>query len=219
LPSEAAATILGLDTSAAQCAAALVSGGRVIAWRVEPMEKGQAERLFPMVEEMLAGAGADWAKLAAVGVCTGPGNFTGLRLSVAAARGIALARGIPAIGVSLFEALADGGTALVTLDARGGLLFVQAVRDGRAEGAARVLGIDELTPAPGMTCLGHRAAEVAGRVGGVAGSEAVRADPAAVARLAGARMGTPGPRPAPLYLRPADAAPPSEAPPPILGDA
>jgi tRNA threonylcarbamoyl adenosine modification protein YeaZ len=219
LPSEAAPTILGLDTSAAQCAAALVSGGRVIARRVEPMEKGQAERLFPMVEEMLAGAGADWAGLAAVGVCTGPGNFTGLRLSVAAARGIALARGIPAIGVSLFEALPEGGTALVTLDARGGLLFAQVVRDGRAEGAARVLGIDELAPAPGVTCLGHRAAEVAARVGGVAGSEAVRADPAAVARLAGARLGTPGPRPAPLYLRPADAAPPSEAPPPILDDA
>jgi tRNA threonylcarbamoyl adenosine modification protein YeaZ len=182
------------------------------------MEKGQAERLFPMVEEILAGAGADWAGLAAVGVCTGPGNFTGLRLSVAAARGIALARGIPAIGVSLFEALADGGTALVTLDARGGLLFVQQVRNGRAEGPARVVGIDELAAAPGMVCLGHRAAEVAARVGGVAGSEAVRADPAAVARLAAARMGAPGPRPAPLYLRPADAAPPSEAPPPILDD-
>jgi tRNA threonylcarbamoyl adenosine modification protein YeaZ len=219
LPSDAAPIILGLDTSAAQCAAALVSGERVIARRVEPMEKGQAERLFPMVEDMLEGAGADWAGLAAVGVCTGPGNFTGLRLSVAAARGIALARGIPAIGVSLFEALADGGTAMVTLDARGGLLFMQGVRDGRAEGAARVLGIDELAPAPGMTCLGHRAAEVAARVGGIAGSEAVRADPVAVARLAGARLGAPGPRPAPLYLRPADAAPPSEAPPPILDDA
>lgn len=219
MPSDATPIILGLDTSAAQCAAALVSGGRVIARRVETMEKGQAERLFPMLEEMLAGAGVDWAGLAAVGVCTGPGNFTGLRLSVAAARGIALARGIPAIGVSLFEALAEGGTALVTLDARGGHLFVQRVRDGRAEATARVLGIDELAPAPGMPCLGHRAAEVAARVGGVAGSETVRADPVAVARLAASRLGAPGPRPAPLYLRPADAAPPSEAPPLILDDA
>jgi len=219
LPSDAAPIILGLDTSAAQCAAALVSGGQVIARRVEAMEKDQAERLFPMLEEMLAGAGVDWAGLAAVGVCTGPGNFTGLRLSVAAARGIALARGIPAIGVSLFEALAEGGTALVTLDARGGHLFAQRVCDGRAEGTARVLGIDELAPAPGTTCLGHRAVEVAARVGGVAGSETVRADPVAVARLAAARLRAPGPRPAPLYLRPADAAPSSEAPPLILDDA
>jgi tRNA threonylcarbamoyladenosine biosynthesis protein TsaB len=219
LPSDPPRIILGIDTSAAQCAAALVSGGRVIARRVEAMEKGQAERLFPMVEEMLEGAGADWAGLAAVGVCTGPGNFTGLRLSVAAARGIALARGIPAIGVSRFEALAAGGSALVTLDARGGMLFVQEVRDGRAEGTARVLGIDDLAPAPGMACLGHRAAEVAAWIGGVAGSEAARADPVAVARLAEARLDAPGPRPAPLYLRPADAAPASEAPPRILDDA
>jgi tRNA threonylcarbamoyladenosine biosynthesis protein TsaB len=103
--------ILAFDTSAAHCAAALVSGERVIARRVEAMPKGQAERLLPMIEEMLAGAGLAWADLAALAVCTGPGNFTGTRIGVAAARGIALGLGVPAIGVTRMD-LAPAGAAL-----------------------------------------------------------------------------------------------------------
>ena len=54
------------------------------------MEKGQAERLMPMLAEMLAEAGVGFGDLARIGVGTGPGNFTGVRISVAAARGLAL---------------------------------------------------------------------------------------------------------------------------------
>jgi tRNA threonylcarbamoyladenosine biosynthesis protein TsaB len=100
--------ILAFDTSAAHCAAALLSGGRVRARREEAMAKGQAERLMPMLEEVLDEAGVAWAGLDAVAVCVGPGNFTGLRLSVAAARGLALSLGKPAVGVTRFEALAEG---------------------------------------------------------------------------------------------------------------
>ena len=98
--------ILAFDTSAARCAAALVSGGRVLAARDEAMDRGQAERLLPMLEAMLAEAGVGWAALDGLAVCTGPGNFTGLRIAVAAVRGLALALGVPAVGVTAFEALA-----------------------------------------------------------------------------------------------------------------
>jgi hypothetical protein len=100
--------ILAFDTAAAHCAAALVQGDAVLARRDEPMARGQAERLLPMLEEMLAETRRGWADLDALAVCTGPGNFTGLRLAVAAARGLAMGLGIPAIGVSRFEALAEG---------------------------------------------------------------------------------------------------------------
>jgi len=70
------------------------------------MARGQAERLMPMLEEMLAQAGHAWRDLAAIGVGTGPGNFTGIRIAVSAARGLSLALGVPAIGVSGFEILA-----------------------------------------------------------------------------------------------------------------
>ena len=78
--------VLGFDTSAAHCAAAVVSGGRVLACRVEPMARGQAERLFPLLEALLSQAGVTWRDLSAIGVGTGPGNFTGIRIAVAAAR-------------------------------------------------------------------------------------------------------------------------------------
>ena len=84
---------LGFDTSAAHCAAALVSGTRILAARHEEMTKGQAERLFPLLAELLAEAGVDWRDLSVVGVGTGPGNFTGIRIAVAAARGMDRATG------------------------------------------------------------------------------------------------------------------------------
>ncbi|MFP4451570.1 MAG: tRNA (adenosine(37)-N6)-threonylcarbamoyltransferase complex dimerization subunit type 1 TsaB, partial [Rhodosalinus sp.] len=97
--------VLGFDTSAAHCAAALLSGDRLIAARAEEMGRGQAERLMPMLEEMLAEAGVGWSDLDVLGVGTGPGNFTGLRIAVAAARGLALALDVPAVGVSGFEVI------------------------------------------------------------------------------------------------------------------
>ena len=71
------AYILAFDTSAAHCAAALLRGDQLILSRLEPMEKGQAERLMGLLDEMLAEAGIGWCDLAAVAVGTGPGNFTG----------------------------------------------------------------------------------------------------------------------------------------------
>ncbi|HMO73599.1 MAG TPA: tRNA (adenosine(37)-N6)-threonylcarbamoyltransferase complex dimerization subunit type 1 TsaB, partial [Paracoccaceae bacterium] len=96
--------ILGFDTSAAHCAAALLSGGRVLAAVEEPMATGQAERLMPMLEGMLAAQGLGWRDLSRIGVGTGPGNFTGVRIAVAAARGLALGLGVPAGGGGGVEA-------------------------------------------------------------------------------------------------------------------
>ena len=101
--------ILAFDTSAAHCAAVLLSGSSVLALRHEEMTRGQAERLMPLLLELLAEAGAGWRDLAALAVGTGPGNFTGLRISVAAARGVALSTGLPAFGVDGFAARAEGG--------------------------------------------------------------------------------------------------------------
>ncbi|WP_207103063.1 tRNA (adenosine(37)-N6)-threonylcarbamoyltransferase complex dimerization subunit type 1 TsaB, partial [Paracoccus shandongensis] len=99
---------LGFDTSAAHCAAALLRGDTVLAQASEAMTKGQAERLFPLLESLLSDAGLDWRDLDVIGVGIGPGNFTGIRIAVAAARGLALSLGIPAVGVTATEAAALG---------------------------------------------------------------------------------------------------------------
>ena len=96
-------TVLAFDTAAAHCAAVLVSGGERVASFVESMERGQAECLFPRLESLLAGQAVRWRDLGAVGVGTGPGNFTGIRIAVSAARGLAFALRIPAIGITAFE--------------------------------------------------------------------------------------------------------------------
>ena len=194
--------ILGFDTSAAHCAAVLLCGDHVVQ-RFEAMVKGQAERLMPMLEEMLAEAGIGWADLCAIGVGTGPGNFTGVRISVAAARGLALGLGVPAIGVSSFEAMALGAALPVTvvMDARRDEVYVQ---DFGEDGP----GTAQLIPAQDMPSQG--------RVIGL-GRDAPQYPLAeAIARIAASRWQSPQPRPAPFYLRGADAAPPSDPPPVIL---
>lgn len=194
--------ILAFDTSAAHCAAALLSGDRL--WlKTEAMEKGQAERLMPLIAELLAEAGMALADVGAVAVGTGPGNFTGVRISVAAARGLALGLGVPAIGVTRLEAAAFGLPRPVTVieDARRGEVYVQRFGVDGPE-AARIVPASELETIEGA----------------VAGREGLASLPIAeaIARIALTRLGTVQPRPAPFYLRGADAAPPSDPPPVIL---
>ncbi len=190
--------VLGFDTSAAHCAAALLSGARLLTRRAEEMGRGQAERLFPLLEEVLAEGGVTWADLDRIGVGVGPGNFTGIRISVSAARGLALALDIPAVGVSQFDAIryAADGAKVPAVSAPRDRVYVAC--DGEAP-KLMPLAAAEAQALP--LAFPPEAAELAERI----------------ARIAAARTGAIAP-PAPLYIRPADAAPPREAPPVILDD-
>lgn len=190
--------VLGFDTSAAHCAAALLRGDQLLAERFEERARGQAERLIPMLEEILAEAGHRWSDLDALGVGVGPGNFTGIRIAVSAARGLALGLGVPAVGVSGFDArkTADQLTAIPAPRDQ-----VYAALPGEAP---------RLMPAP--------EAEEAARSAGL--SFAPEASPADLARRiaehAGQRYQHDPEPPAPLYLRAADAAPARDLPPRLI---
>jgi tRNA threonylcarbamoyladenosine biosynthesis protein TsaB len=215
------ALVLAFDTSAAHCAAALVQGDAVLAAASEPMSRGQAERLMPLLEDLLSAAGVGWGDLDAIGVGIGPGNFTGVRISVAAARGLALALGIPAVGVSAFEAHAEGltGPVLALADSGRGEILAQVLKDGRALAPAAA-SLEAFAGLEGATlCTGFDARRVAGVLGTRAGVERALPDPARIARVARARLDAPVARPAPLYLRSADAAPSAETAPVLLDDA
>jgi tRNA threonylcarbamoyladenosine biosynthesis protein TsaB len=211
LPSEpgtGSGLVLGFDTSAARSAPALVCGDRVLAVRIEAMPRGQAERLLPMLGEVLAEAGANWVDLGALAVCTGPGNFTGIRIGVAAARGLALGLGVPAVGVTAFEAHSRAAPASQTfaLPAQG-RWFCQPAEGGEMTGSPSEVDVPlasaDARSLVGMTCSGP-------------------VDPSSVAlwaaeRLARGRIDAHA-RPVPFYLREADAAPSAEPPPRILDD-
>ena len=181
------------------------------------MSRGQAERLIPLLTEVLQAGGHGWADLDALAVGVGPGNFTGIRISVSAARGLALGLGIPAVGVSQFEALAEGlpRPLAVVEDARRSEVYVQEFTP--APGEPLLLDVSDAQGFSAVPVVGSAAVAWAARTGGQA-IEARYPLAEAIAR-AGARKAAgprPAPRPAPLYIRPADAAPPAERPPLIL---
>ena len=187
------ALILAFDTSAGHCAAAVLDGDEVLAAQAEEMTRGQAERLFPLLQAVLDKAGRPLSDMTCIGVGTGPGNFTGTRIAVAAARGLSLSRDIPAIGVSTFEVirLLWPGAAAGVPAPRGTL---HLLRPGASEPEAIAAdAAPEVKLPPPPVELAITIARLAARV-----------DPATCAP------------PAPLYLRPADAVPPRDAPPEIV---
>ena len=101
-----AVKLLAIDTACASCSAALWTDGVIVSSRSCEMARGQAEALMPMVAEVMQEAQADFAALDLIGVTIGPGSFTGLRTGLAAARGLALARSLPLVGVTTTESIA-----------------------------------------------------------------------------------------------------------------
>jgi tRNA threonylcarbamoyladenosine biosynthesis protein TsaB len=121
--------ILGLDTATASTAVGLSApGGLEVERRDDPplgARPAHAGRLLLLVEEVLAAAAADWGAIERIAVGVGPGSFTGLRLGIATARGLAQARDLPLVGVSSLAALAVGAD-LAVIDARRGEVFAAA---------------------------------------------------------------------------------------------
>jgi tRNA threonylcarbamoyladenosine biosynthesis protein TsaB len=130
--------VLGINTSGNACEAALVRDGVVAAVRTEEMAQGHDARLAPLVDALMREAGVAFGELSRIAVVVGPGSFTGLRVGVAFARGLALALCVRAAGVTSLEALdpAPGaGMVLGVLPAKRRpperTWWLQAMRDGR----------------------------------------------------------------------------------------
>lgn len=122
-----------MDTALPACSAAIFDSGenRFLARKLEPMVTGHAERLAPMVREVMAAANEDFATLDRIAATVGPGTFTGLRIGLSFARGLALALGKPAVGISTLQTLAamtDNPDALplaAVIDARRDNIYFQ----------------------------------------------------------------------------------------------
>ncbi len=119
--------VLGIDSAGAGCSVALLRDGAVLQTRTELMARGQDARLIPLVQEVMAGEGFD--ALDRIAVLRGPGSFTGLRIGLAAARGLGVALNKPVIGINRFAlyqaSLATPQNLLVVLDSRRTELFCQ----------------------------------------------------------------------------------------------
>lgn len=214
--------VLGFDCAGGACSAAIVVEGRTIAVQSEIMERGQAEALLPMIEHVLGDAGLDLAMLDLLAVTTGPGSFTGLRTGLAAARGLALASGLPLIGVTSFETVAQavagerrGLPLIVALESRREELFLQRF-DDLGGGTAALVPPDawrSFVPAGAFIAAGDGARRLTADIERSDAEilAAAPVDAVHVARLGARRWqrGTCPPPPAPFYLRAPDTTTPA----------
>lgn len=98
--------VLGLDTCLNACSVAVLDGDRVLAHATETMARGHQERLAPMAQMVMAAAALPFSRLDRIGATVGPGSFTGLRVGVATAQGLAIALDVPVAPVPTLDALA-----------------------------------------------------------------------------------------------------------------
>jgi tRNA threonylcarbamoyladenosine biosynthesis protein TsaB len=131
--------VLAIDTALAACSAAVLDTeyGGVLASESLPMTRGHAEALMPLIANLMAAADMRFRDIDRVAVTTGPGSFTGLRVGIAAARGIALAADKPAVGLSTLSAYAAPHIAadetvpvVAAIDARHGHVYLQVFAPG-----------------------------------------------------------------------------------------
>lgn len=218
--------VLAFDTCLGAVSAAVRWKSGDGAWQqheiFEQMETGQAERLMPMIAEVMSASGLGFADLQRIAVTHGPGTFTGVRIGVAAARALALSTGCPVVVATSLRVMALGalselkplrqGVLVVALDARRGGLYLQSFAAGTGaelsrpevlspeEAAQRLDGTDTVAVGSGAEILAQAAdGRIEVRLPGLlphAGDLALLAP-----KL------TPVSPVMPLYLRPPDAKP------------
>lgn len=167
--------VLAIDTCFQSCSAAvgLFAGHELIRTvaRFEPMQTGQAERIVPMVADVVADAGIEMADVGLVAVSVGPGSFTGTRIGLSAAKGLGLALGVPTAGVTSLQVIAvqlaqagaaDGREMCVAIDMGRDDIYVQIFdKSGfEARTSAQLVGVGEVNDfaaAHAAVVLGHGA--------------------------------------------------------------
>jgi tRNA threonylcarbamoyl adenosine modification protein YeaZ len=213
--------LLAIDTALEACSVGVsAADGRVPVTVSEVIGRGHAERVIGMIRSALDEAGLRVAELERIAVTVGPGSFTGVRVGIAAARGLALVTGCPVVGIGTLavlaehaRALAGGRSILAVLDARRGEVYAQSFdRHGVPVGPPEVATAELVAERVDQKTLlaGAGADRILAELGQFDEARVVHRDAApdvaALLRLA-RHAPEPATAPRPLYLRPPDAKP------------
>ena len=210
--------LLAIDTALEKCSVGIAAEGRPSVLLSETLGRGHAERLFGMIASAMAEAGLDFPRIDRIAVTVGPGSFTGVRVGIAAARGLALVLGCPVAGIGTLDVLSAAAReragpcpVLAVIDARRGEIYAEAFDQHGAPLSAPAAGAPLLTP--GMVLAGSGARLVAAALA-TPDVRIVHEDSApdigALVRL-GLAAPAPSGAPRPLYIRPPDAKPQAAA--------
>jgi tRNA threonylcarbamoyladenosine biosynthesis protein TsaB len=219
--------LLAIDTALAACSAAVLdtASGGILASESLSMLRGHAEALIPLLGRVMQQSGLAFADLDRIVVTTGPGSFTGLRVGIAAARGLGVATGVPVAGVSTLSAYAapylgadDRSPVIAAIDARHGHVYLQVFAPGgRTLIAPRLAPLQDAVQAASDTaaCIAGSAAQaVADNLPKTAPPTTIDARQAPdigwVAQIGAVAPETASP-PKPQYLRAPDAQPQNAA--------
>jgi tRNA threonylcarbamoyladenosine biosynthesis protein TsaB len=204
--------VLAIDTAGVDCAAAVFDSdsGKLLGRVSETIGRGHAERLMAMIDEALAEARLSLSDVQRIGVTVGPGSFTGIRVGVAAARGLALALGVDCVGVSTLEVLAQTASesdkaVLAAINAHRDEVYAQSFEHGVPQGAPLLLELDDYlarAAIPGTILVGSASALVADRNAETGPDHYPIEIVARISAMAKAQG-----KPKPLYLRGPDAKP------------
>jgi tRNA threonylcarbamoyl adenosine modification protein YeaZ len=214
--------LLAIDTALEACSVGVAVDGGSPVLVSETIGRGHAERLFGMISAAMEEAGIGFAALDRIAVTVGPGSFTGIRVGIAAARGLALVTGCPVVGIGTLAVIAESARAaagpvpvMAVLDARRDEVYAQAF-------AADGTPLSEPTAGPAPAVAARLGAGMVLAGSGAPLVAAALASPPAITHTAAApdiaalvRLGLAAPPPAgpprPLYLRPPDAKPQAAA--------
>lgn len=197
--------LLLTDTSSDGCAIAVFAESKIIVERRVLATRGHSEIFFALLEEVLSESKVQLTEITGFGVCTGPGNFTSLRVAIAAIRGLSLSCGKPSVGVSAFDTLAlKEGHSLVLIKGRGENFYGQEFLNGTPLKSPESLTIESISKnkfSSNCTVIGYQCKKVSLKIGSSIAIPKTNVDLLQLARISEKRLAQEAPRPTPLYIQ------------------
>jgi len=213
--------ILALDTSVSHCSVSLLQDEVLLAEKSNVMQKGQSEKLFNFIQCIFSEANLTLKDVKAIGVGVGPGNFTGLRIGISAAKGLAMALKIKVFGVNRFETLIETNQPTLALVATTEKSFYtqffinkKPIKPPTESTRSEILKKNYL---PNTIISGDSAIQIAKKLNLQHGANDSTPKTEKIGLIAQRHLETGGPSPAPLYIKGPDAKLPKEPIPLILG--
>ena len=197
--------LLAINTVTGSCSVAISKGVMLLTHKKVVAEKGYSEIMIPLIESALYEVGLKINQLDGFLVCTGPGNYTSLRIAASTARGLSLACGRPACGISLFELLTEGmDQKLVLIKGPQEKIYLQQFSNGISVAPPKLMTLDEIQTTQeffNFNTVGYRAKIVGELINSKETLELNDISFEKFVALGLTKLNSNSPRPAPIYIR------------------